>query len=243
VARTAEGATLTRRHRQQQLALRAATLRDLLRLWPLWAASDVASYDRFVTAARVLVRARHRDAAGLAAGYFQAFRTVERVGGEAGARLAERLAAEQVEVSLRATGLAGTVRALRAGFPAEAAKRSGFVQVSGSVGRLVLNGARDTVLSSIGSDRRALGWHRITASKACSFCAMVAGRGAVFNERTARFEAHDHCACIAEPLYDGSAAPARNRVFEQQWVESTQGLSGAEARAAFRRSYEGISSE
>lgn len=42
-------------------------------------------------------------------------------------------------------------------------------------------------------------YRRITSGTACAFCRMLAGRGAVYSENTGRFQAHDHCACTAEP--------------------------------------------
>ena len=32
---------------------------------------------------------------------------------------------------------------------------------------------------------------------------MLAGRGAVFRQDTARFAAHEHCSCTAQPVFDG----------------------------------------
>lgn len=236
MARTAEGAALTARHREQQLALRALVIRDITRLWPLWSPGRVATFGRFADLAVTLIAARHLESAGMAAAYYRAFRAAEGIGGEDTPRMPARLTADDVVPSLRATALAGTMRAVRSGFSPQAASRSGLVQAAGSAGRLTMNGGRDLVLRSVGADRRAKGWVRVTAGGACGFCAMAASRGAVFkSDRTASFLAHDHCACSAEPVYPGSQVPRQNREFAELWQSTTVGLSGAEARAAFNK--------
>lgn len=199
----AEAAALTAQHRTAQLALRALVIRDLTRLWPVWTIGRVATYGEFVQLAAVLIAARHQESSGLAAGYYRSVRRAYDVTGADTPRLAARLALADIAPSLRATGLAGVMRALRVGFSPQAASRTGLVQVAGAAGRLVLNGGRDTVLASAGADGRSAGWRRVTAGDPCKFCQMLAGRGPAYKgERTAAFQAHDHCACTAEPVFD-----------------------------------------
>jgi hypothetical protein len=118
--------------------------------------------------------------------------------------------------------------------------RQAAVHMVGGVSRHVNDGGRHTVLENVGQDRQARGWQRITAAQPCSFCAMIASRGAVFSADTASFEAHDHCQCTAEPVYSrGDSRPEQARQWADLWDESTRGVSGAKAqRNAFRRAYE-----
>jgi len=84
---------------------------------------------------------------------------------------------------------------------------------------------RDTITGNTERDPQAIGWRRV-ASGGCPFCRMLADRGAVYTERTARFSAHEHCHCTAAPAfvgYDGPEASVqqyrasrRNRTPEQQ---------------------------
>lgn len=196
-----EAHAATRRHREQQLALRAATLRDLQRLWPAFDPGDVGTFDRFLAGATTLVRARHADSAGLAANYYRTLRGMNGLSVDAPIVTAVRLPTEQVNRSLAITGLNGTYKALRAGFTPEAASRNGFVRVSGAASRLVLNGGRETVLQTFLRDRRGTRWRRVTGGDACDFCSDLAGRGAVYKEETSDFPAHDHCSCVAEPEF------------------------------------------
>ena len=81
MARTPEGTQLTNLHRRQQLALRAATIKDVVKLWPIWQPSDPISYQRFEDAMVLLVQSRSRQSAALAARYYEQFREAE-IGGE-----------------------------------------------------------------------------------------------------------------------------------------------------------------
>jgi hypothetical protein len=66
---------------------------------------------------------------------------------------------------------------------------------------------RDTILGNQQRDPAAVGWQRQTSGKGCKFCTMLAGRGAVYREATARFASHPHCSCSASPVFDGTAGP------------------------------------
>jgi hypothetical protein len=59
---------------------------------------------------------------------------------------------------------------------------------------------RDTILSNQSRDPAAVGWKRIT-SGGCKMCRMLADRGAVFKESTARFATHPNCHCSAAPVF------------------------------------------
>lgn len=204
-----EANLLTVAYRRQQLAVRAAALQDITRAWPLWTPGQVKEFGRFTAVAVPLLGARHNQAAALAAGYYRRFREAEGVRGGDTPRLPPGLRLDDVVPSLRATALAGTMRALRAGFSPQAASRAGLTQALGTAGRLTLNGGRDAIVASVEADPRAIGWQRIASGGACDFCRTLAGRGPAYKgERTASFQAHDHCACSAEPVYSRAPAPA-----------------------------------
>lgn len=144
--------------------------------------------------------------------YFAAFREAEGIRGGARARAAKAMTYEQFLVGMRATlltSLAGGMR--RANHAEDAAQAALYLDeasdmalsgASGSLIRNVLDGDRETVLDSIRTDKVAKGYARVTDSNPCDFCEMLAGRGAVFGEESADFEAHDKCACSAEPSFD-----------------------------------------
>lgn len=62
---------------------------------------------------------------------------------------------------------------------------------------------RDTILENRRRDPSAVGWRRVT-SGGCKLCRMLADRGAVYSDTTARFAAHGHCKCSAQPVFSSS---------------------------------------
>lgn len=62
---------------------------------------------------------------------------------------------------------------------------------------------RDTITTNRHRDPEAVGWRRVAVG-GCSFCRMLADRGAVYRSETARFAAHTHCHCTAQPVFKGS---------------------------------------
>lgn len=240
MAVTTQGALLTQQHRLAQMALRSATIRDLLLLWPLFDVRDFATFDRFVSAAQLLLGVRHADSIGLAAAYLEAFRAAEGQAGRIEIPRPSPLEPVVIETSLRTGGILGTLNARRAGLSIEAAKRNGFVRVAGAASSLVLDGGRQTILEGVAADPAQPRWQRVPSGRACGFCAMLASRGAVYKSRDrAAFKTHDHCSCTPEPAYAGSRLPEAAQRYRDHWKDATRGLSGTDALNAFRRSLEG----
>ena len=71
-------------------------------------------------------------------------------------------------------------------------------QVESGVERLVMDGFRGTVQSSVEADPAALGWKRTLSPKACDFCVRVARENPRSNQA---FGSHDHCRCTARPVF------------------------------------------
>jgi hypothetical protein len=247
VARTDAGRILTEQHRRAQLQVRAQALRDYLRLWPIWE-GDEESFFAMVAATLVLIRVYHGLSASLAASYFESFRVAEGAKGEAIPRVAGPINEDKVTAGLVVTGRDALRDALAAGRAAEEAREVALTQTSGSVSRQVLTGGRETILRSVAEDKEALGWTRVTDDDPCPFCALLAGRGPVYEEDTVDFEAHDSCACGAEAVYWKDAEwPGRAREFHDLYNEAI--LEAREADEldrgtkndllnAFRRRYE-----
>ena len=62
---------------------------------------------------------------------------------------------------------------------------------------------RDTVLTNRRRDPSAVGWRRVTAG-GCKLCVMLASRGAVYMDQTARFATHTNCKCTAQPVFSSN---------------------------------------
>jgi hypothetical protein len=103
--------------------------------------------------------------------------------------------------------------------------------------RLVMNGGRDTITQAAQNDPLAKGWERVIEPGACSFCAMLAGRGTVYKASTVDFRAHDHCHCVARSVFVGQESV--NSGLSAEWAKATKGTHGAAARAAWDKHWSG----
>lgn len=194
---------LTEQHRRAQVALRATVLRDLLALWPtLDPARLDATFPAWATFAGQLITQRRALSSSLAARYLRAVREAAGVAGPDPVVLADPVDPEQMATALRVTSVVAVKKATARGVPAGRALTDAYVLSSGSATRLVLDGGRDTIRTSLARDGFARGWRRVTGGQGCDFCRMLAGRGAVYAAATADFQSHDHCSCVPEPVYD-----------------------------------------
>lgn len=87
--------------------------------------------------------------------------------------------------------------------PPEVAVESVRSRVEGGMSKRIVNSANYTITGSTVADPKARGWERVTRAGACDFCIMVASRGGVFRESTARFACHERCYCRARPVWGG----------------------------------------
>lgn len=230
---------LAERHRVQQVALRAGVSRDVMAL--LRDLFDTENADRTWPAIRSmlasLAQQQHPTSAALANAYYGQARAEADVGGFYFPITPAALAQELLKVVLDATGIAAFKRAISLGKTPEEALQIAGVALSGSVSRLVLGGGRDAILGNVREDRQAVGWARITDKDPCDWCAMLSSRGPVYRtKQTAKFQAHDHCACMPVPAWNRDEAWLQHsKDLYEQWQKTTAGHSGADARRAWRR--------
>lgn len=224
---------LTTTYRRANLALRAGTVRDFVRLWAVLDPKRMdETFPGWTLAARTLIERDRARAAGLASAYLKATRMASGVPGDAVIQLAAVAPAAQVESAMTATAKAGLYVALRSGRTLEQASDVALVRASGAAARLVLDGGRETVRRSLAADPRGTGWRRVTSGASCDFCDMLAGRGAVYSPETADFASHDHCACTAEPVYGGDPRTVRAYTPSQRRrSDATRAADNARARA------------
>ncbi|MFF4815079.1 hypothetical protein ACFY2K_10880 [Kitasatospora sp. NPDC001309] len=90
---------------------------------------------------------------------------------------------------------------------------------TGAGGMLVQDGGRDMIHNALQDDPGAIGYYRKTDTSPCYFCALMAGRGAVYkSKRTAAFGAHPHCHCQAVPIFARRyQLPSENSRFSRMW--------------------------
>lgn len=238
MAATVAASRLTEAHRLAQARLGAQTVRQMFVAWHLLDPGDLdGTLDRWLRVSVPIVQGQRLSSARLASAYLAAFRTVELGAVSDGfvPVIAEQVPVEQVVASLTVTGPAAVKTHMRISPITARAMEIGQTMSAGAAMRHALNGGRSTIVDTVRSDRLALGWARATSGRACSFCAMLASRGPVYNADSVGFDAHDHCSCSAEPVYrDDAAWPAGAEDYRALWDEVTAGLSGDDARTAFR---------
>lgn len=158
----------------------------------------------------------------------------------------------RVEANLNATGIASYQRAIRAGQTPAQAVDTMAVNMAGSATRLAAEGGREAIRDATERDDDAIGWLRVTDGDACSWCLMLASRGAVYKsaETAGRaksskfigpgeFKWHDFCGCTGVPIFDPDD-PRLDRADElyAEWQRVTQGKSGKAAVNVWRRHWD-----
>lgn len=243
MASTVAGRLLTEQQRRQQLGVRARVLQTVLALWPLFDVTRIDESWAAVGPALVALTERgYGESAAVGSAYYRAFRAAEGVTGALPALAAPAANTAAITTSLLVTGPVEAKRLIALNRPDVAART--LASLSGSIGRHVLDGGRHTVMSAAVAEGRAtgrrVGWARVTSAEPCAFCAMLASRGPVYSADTARFQAHDACACTAEPVLRGSQEwPGRAREFRRIYNEATVDAESGDLFNAFRRAYEG----
>jgi hypothetical protein len=240
MAMTVEGSQLSEQHRRDQVQLGGLIVVQILQMWAAFDVRNIdESWSRLEPAIMAVVDAGRRTSEDITQAYFRRFRAAEGVTGSAPTDLRVlqdwRTAAT---VSLRVTGPVTAKRLVQDHAPDPAGVA--LVRLSGAAMRIVENGGRDLLGNAIRRDKRAVGYQRVTAGKPCAFCAMVASRGPVFKSdrrSSAGFQAHDHCGCHAEPVYDRKTRWSGNsRRWQRLYKESTYGA--VDPAKAFRHAYE-----
>jgi hypothetical protein len=222
-----------------QALLAAVMIADVISLWLAVGIADVRrSWPPVRGVIERLVRERFDLSATLGKAFYDETRRLAGAPGEFRALMPAALSELRIAGTLDATGPYQMLKEIKAGTPARQALQKAAVSVSGAASYLALEGARELITEAVKADPQALAWMRMTTSgKPCSFCSMLESRGAVYKtESTARFQAHNHCACVPVPVFTKEDVKLlRDSDLALQWQQVTKGLSGGDARNAWRR--------
>jgi len=128
---------------------------------------------------------------------------------------------------------------------------SAQASIDGAMSRLMLNAGRETTAEAVQQDRHARAWAREARPNCCSFCAMLASRGAAYkSEDTAgreankrfvgdgEFKFHDHCNCQVVPVFGSFEMSAHARQWAANW-ERLKEQHGGVSLYTWRQSFEG----
>lgn len=238
---------LTNQQRADQLKLRTATVRDMLRAWQLFDPADITgSWPKLEPFLVALIQSRQPLSARIAANYVTEFRRAEQIAGTVAAVVPDVPLADLIVPNLRFVGPGNALNLVAKGRPASVIAKVTLTNVEGEVSRQVLNGGREAITGTVRRDPKARGYTRVTDGAPCSFCALLAGRGPVYNsEDSGDFQAHRKCGCTAEPVYfTDSPWPPSAAKWDALYSEAAKAVPrstpdwSAEVRREFRRRYE-----
>lgn len=235
MASTAEGRALTEANRVGQLAIAARAVVVSQALWgqidpfdidrsvERWMPSQLATFQRFYAESQALTES-----------YITEYRLAE-IGTATGAVVAPRFPVAEMR---NAALLAGPVRVkmlVGRGEAPGSAHAKAFTKFSGIARRQVLDGGRKMIDATTASDTRAVGWRRVTDGNPCTFCAMLASRGPVYQERTAQGDVmrplrgggsglryHGHCGCTAEIVYGEWKPSDSERLYQEEYEKAAK---------------------
>jgi len=173
-----------------QAALAALVLPALAKLWPAFLANPTQALPAFKAAVAVEVRShaqasaalaqrqyrRQRTAAGETSTYRTTLATLPSVE-DIGAMVEEALAGVDLSPAVPAPKTRGSVTEVA---PEGTAVADAKARLAKAAEDVVFDTGARTVLGNIERDRQARGYARIPEAGACSFCLMLAIRGAVF---------------------------------------------------------------
>jgi len=114
-------------------------------------------------------------------------------------------------------------------------------RMEGAMTRLALNTGRFTTIAAVEKDRRARLWARETRPGCCYFCAMLAGRGAVYTSAHSAGEDnefHNHCHCVVVPVFGEYEPTAHARQWAAEWA-ALKDQHGAVSLNLWRQHFEG----
>lgn len=226
-----EADQLTGRFRAANANLGIAAVTQAQQFWRLIDPDDLEpSIELWAQAITPILTEQRTASAVLAARFYRQLRRIELDDAESFTPVAfRRLNPEQLVASMRAEIL-----------PRRTTLQLARDQALTVVQRTTLNAGRSTIIRSTIEDPRAEGVARATSGSPCSFCAMLASRGPVYQaDSFRRFQVHGRCRCTPRTVFRREW-PEQNQRFAEQWREATTGAANpTEARIQFRRQLEG----
>ncbi|MFJ2697428.1 hypothetical protein ACIO5Z_14540 [Streptomyces rochei] len=237
-----DGSDAANRYRAAQIGLTRLLVRDVRGLRRLILPSRLReSVPDWLAAMNAVVAQYARTSTALAAEFYDAQREAAGVPGPFTVPVADPPPEEQTTASLRWATKDLWPREPEEATPAQlepmdvrlAQAQKKAEQVAQ---KLVADTGRGTVREAVRQDRQAVAWARAAALGACYFCKVLATRGAVYEQDTADFRAHDGCHCGVIPVFRGQRfeLSPHAREWERIYREYAQGHSGDQLRL-FRR--------
>ena len=221
-----EQAQLSELHRLAQSKLQTVVAGDVAKVFPLLDVANVdATFGNYYDSMKKVLTARRTVSSSLGASLYSGIRKDVGIKSQFTPLLDAAINEKQLFTSLLVTGPISIKRSIASGASLEQANANALSSTIRASQRHVANGGRGTIINAAKRDKSAKGWARLTDSKPCSFCAMLASRGPVYkSEQTSRFRSHDGCGCSAVPVVDLEAPwPGRAEEFRKLYDENISG--------------------
>lgn len=249
-------------HRQARVALKAALLEELRKLFSLLNPVRLGeTIGTFSDALVALLTQYGKASADLGATRYEDLRAAAGVRSPFTVPIAEPADEDQIRASVRWATHA----------PSEGAQGAPDAEtmqhrIEGASLRMMRQPDRETIARAVTDDPEGVTWARVpTGPTTCYFCAMLATRGAVYHTKEeaggrnargsrnpgagekfigeGRFKFHDHCDCDVVPVFSTEDYEPSEQVqnWEHLYIESTSGVYGKAKIDAFRKAFEGRS--
>ena len=214
--------------------------------------------DEFLDRALRDIRGQYGASSILARSFYATSRRLGAPGADSFTPSAPEFDDEATIVSLVAAGFDHLSKALEAGDDLELALETAGESASRAGVRRALLGGRKLIIDGVERDTVAVGfyWQTVGDDRVCSWCSMLASRGAVFKEKSwagdprpdgrRKVSAHDNCRCHVAPVWDpAQELPDGVLDLSADWddVRATgpgNGWSGHESIKAWRRFWEAL---
>lgn len=227
MALTAEGRFLTASNQRQQLSIASRAV-DASK--PIWQ-RVLSSQSVWLAAQLEILRRFHAESQSVEAAYLESYQRAEGVRPSGIERVP--FPVQEMSAVMLINGPYSVKNFIGKGVSADVAIGKNFNKFSGMVRRQVLSGGRMMVDATTAGDSRAVGWRRVTDGDPCTFCAMLASRGPVYQSEEKAvsiagtgLEYHGHCGCTAEVVY-GEWIPNK---LEQGFIDSYDAAAREAAR-------------
>lgn len=252
MALTEVGRSLTEQHRLAQLSVGANAAITSEALWDMLDPHNLdRSRGRWLNASVMAAEMSFRESLDVAEKYVTSYQAVE-VPGSDRVTIVPRFDKRRVAHDLDLAGPRYIKSLVGRGYSPSEAHAYAHSRMLGIGRKHAMDGGRGLIDATSSQDRRAIGYRRVTGADPCTFCAMLASRGAMFgsqrqhalysSEETALVRAYDggqyhlHCACTAEIVY-GHWEPTSK---EQEFIDAYERAARAVDAEKLPRTQENV---
>lgn len=243
MALTDAGRQLTEEHRLAQLAIGANAAILSGELWDMLDPNDLDGTRRaWVASSVIAAQLQFGQSRSLAETYVSSYQAMEAPSGDS-VLVVPSFDPGKVSKDLDLAGPQYIKSLIREGQSPQQAHLNAQTRMAGVTRKHAMDGGRGLIDSTTAQDRRAIGYRRVTDGDPCTFCAMLASRGAYFgtqrshslytSETTALLRESDglkyhlHCGCTAEIVYDSWQPTQAEQVYVDAYERAIGTLDGS----------------